>query len=162
MHSYVGHNNVVDIIKGQAHIVLPVIQTSHPAARIHWYNNYYLYYSTSDNSDNHSNWWQQCSIHYKRRDTGIYTNYRPNRPAARIQWYNYYYLYYSTSDNSDNHTKWWQHCCRYCRRRETDIYMYYRLQSSCFLDTVVNWRTERDQSSNTTTTTTRWRQVYII
>ena len=49
-----GDNNVVDIIEGEKQTC--TTGSSPPAAWIQWYNYYYLYYSTSDNSVNHSSW----------------------------------------------------------------------------------------------------------
>ena len=51
-----GDNNVVDIIEGQTQIFTCTTDSCRPAAWIEWYNYYYLYYSTSDHSDNHSSW----------------------------------------------------------------------------------------------------------
>ena len=60
-----GDNNVLDIIEGETQTC--TTDSSRPAALIQWYNYYYLYYSTSDNSDNHSSSWQHCSIYCRRR-----------------------------------------------------------------------------------------------
>ena len=49
-----GDNNVADITKGQTHTFTCTKDSSRPAARIEWYAYYYLYYSTSDDRDNHS------------------------------------------------------------------------------------------------------------
>jgi len=51
-----GDNNVVDIIEGETHTFTCSRNSSRPAAWIQWYNYYYLYYSTSDNSDIHTSW----------------------------------------------------------------------------------------------------------
>jgi hypothetical protein len=50
-----GGNNVVDIV-GETHTFKCNKECTRPAARIQWYNYYYLYYSTGDNSDNHTSW----------------------------------------------------------------------------------------------------------
>jgi hypothetical protein len=49
-------NNVLDIIEGETHKFTCTTDSSRPAAWIQWYNYYYLYYSTGDNTDNHSCW----------------------------------------------------------------------------------------------------------
>jgi hypothetical protein len=49
-------NNVLDIIEGETHKFTCTTDSSRPAAWIQWYNYYYLYYSTGDNTDNHSSW----------------------------------------------------------------------------------------------------------
>jgi hypothetical protein len=51
-----GDNNVVDIIEGETQTFTCITDSSRPAVWIQWYNYYYLYYSTGDNSDNHSSW----------------------------------------------------------------------------------------------------------
>ena len=51
-----GDNNVVDITEGGTHTFTCTTDSSRPAAWIQLYNYYYLYYSTGDNSDNHSSW----------------------------------------------------------------------------------------------------------
>jgi hypothetical protein len=51
-----GNNNVVDIVEGETQTCTCTTDFSRPASWIEWYNYFYLYYSTSDNSDNHSSW----------------------------------------------------------------------------------------------------------
>jgi hypothetical protein len=53
-----GDNNVVYIVEGETQTFTCTTYFSRPATWIQsqWYNYYYLYYSTSDNSDNHSSW----------------------------------------------------------------------------------------------------------
>jgi O-acetyl-ADP-ribose deacetylase (regulator of RNase III) len=51
-----GENNVVYIIEGETQTFACTTASSRPATWIQLYNYYYLYYSTSDNSDNHSSW----------------------------------------------------------------------------------------------------------
>ena len=51
-----GDNNVVDIIEGQTQTCTCTTDSSRSAAWIQWYNYYYLYYSTGDNSETHSSW----------------------------------------------------------------------------------------------------------
>jgi hypothetical protein len=51
-----GDNNVVDIIEGETQTFTCTTDSSRPVAWIQWYNYDYLYYSTSDNSDNHTSW----------------------------------------------------------------------------------------------------------
>ena len=48
--------NVVDIIEGETQTFACTTDSSRTAAMMQWYNNHYLYYSTGDNSDNHSCW----------------------------------------------------------------------------------------------------------
>ena len=49
-----GDNSVVDIIEGETPTFTCNTDSSRPAAWIQWNNYYYLYYSTSDYSDNHT------------------------------------------------------------------------------------------------------------
>ena len=49
-------NNVVDIVEEKLWTVICAADSSRPAGWIQWYNYYYLYYSTGDNSDNHTRW----------------------------------------------------------------------------------------------------------
>jgi hypothetical protein len=51
-----GDNNEVDIIEGETHTFKCTTDSSRLSAWIQWYNYYYLHYSTSENSDNHSSW----------------------------------------------------------------------------------------------------------
>jgi hypothetical protein len=51
-----GDNNVVGIVEGNIWTVTCAADSSHPDGWIQWYNYYYLYYSTGDNSDNHTRW----------------------------------------------------------------------------------------------------------
>jgi hypothetical protein len=51
-----GDNNVVDIVKGETQTFTCTTNSSRPAAWIQCHHFFYLYYSTSDNSDNHSSW----------------------------------------------------------------------------------------------------------
>jgi hypothetical protein len=50
-----GDNNVVYII-GETQTFTCTTDSSRPDAWIQCYNYYYLYYSISDNSDNHTRW----------------------------------------------------------------------------------------------------------
>ena len=49
-------NNVVYIMEGYTQTFTCTTDSSRPAAWIQWYNYYYLYYSTGDNSDYHTSW----------------------------------------------------------------------------------------------------------
>jgi hypothetical protein len=51
-----GDNNVVDIIEGETQTFTCTTDSSRPAALIQWYDYDYFYYSTSDNSENHTRW----------------------------------------------------------------------------------------------------------
>jgi hypothetical protein len=51
-----GDNNVVYIIEGETQTITCTTDSSRPDSWIQWYNVYYFYYSTSDQSDNHSSW----------------------------------------------------------------------------------------------------------
>jgi hypothetical protein len=51
-----GDNNVVYILEGQIWIVTCVADSSRAASWIQWYNYYFLYFSTGENSDNHTSW----------------------------------------------------------------------------------------------------------
>jgi O-acetyl-ADP-ribose deacetylase (regulator of RNase III) len=51
-----GENNAVYIIEGETQTFTCTADSSRPATWMQWYNYYYLYYSTSDHSDNHSSW----------------------------------------------------------------------------------------------------------
>jgi hypothetical protein len=51
-----GDNNVVGIVEGNIWTVTCAADSSHPDGWIQWYSYYYLYYSTGDNSDNHTRW----------------------------------------------------------------------------------------------------------
>ena len=51
-----GDNNVVDIIEGETQTFTCTTDPSRPPAWIQSYNYYLLYYSISDNSDNHCSW----------------------------------------------------------------------------------------------------------
>jgi len=48
--------NVVDIVEEHTQTVTYTIHSSRPVALIQLYNDHHLYYSTNDNSDNHSSW----------------------------------------------------------------------------------------------------------
>ena len=49
-------NNVVYILEGEMWTVICDADSSRAASWIQWYNCYYLYFSTGDNSDNHTSW----------------------------------------------------------------------------------------------------------
>jgi hypothetical protein len=51
-----GDKNVVDIIEGETKTFTCTTDSSRPASWIQWYEYDYLYYSTSDNSENHTSW----------------------------------------------------------------------------------------------------------
>jgi hypothetical protein len=51
-----GDNNVVGIAEGETQTFTCTTDSSRTAAWIQLYNYYHLYYSTSDNSGNHSSW----------------------------------------------------------------------------------------------------------
>ena len=51
-----GDNNVVDIVEGEIWTVTCAVDSNRAAAWIQWYNYCYLYFSTGDNSDNHTRW----------------------------------------------------------------------------------------------------------
>jgi hypothetical protein len=51
-----GDNNAVHIVEGETQTYICTTDCSRPAAWMQLYNYYYLYSSTSDNSDNHSSW----------------------------------------------------------------------------------------------------------
>jgi hypothetical protein len=51
---YLDDNNAVDSIEGEKQTFTCITDSSRPAVWIQWYN--YLYFSTGDNSDNHTRW----------------------------------------------------------------------------------------------------------
>jgi hypothetical protein len=51
-----GDNNVVYIVEGEKWTVTCAADSGRAAAWIQWYTYYYLYFSTIDNSDNHTRW----------------------------------------------------------------------------------------------------------